>query len=317
MATFVARRLLQSVPTLLGVTVLTFVLLHIAPGGPALALGGEKASPAQVANISRALGLDQPLYEQYWLWLGRLVHGDLGFSFIRQSQVGALIAQRLPQTLILMLTSLLLSLLIALPVGVNQAARRGSAFDTAASILVFVGWSMPTFWFGTLLIIFFAVDLHWFPVGGLQVIDVPTFDWPSRLAHLAMPAATLAIVSLGGWTRYIRGSMAEQFAQDYARTAVAKGLAPQVVLYKHLLRNALIPFITLVGLALPGLFGGAVITEQVFAYPGMGQLFWQSAVDRDYPTLLGMTVISAVLVIVGNLAADVAYAVADPRVRYE
>ncbi|MBC5824436.1 MAG: ABC transporter permease [Candidatus Eremiobacteraeota bacterium] len=311
------RRSLQSLPTLVGVTVLTFILLHVAPGGPALALGGENASPAQIDQIRRSLGLDQPLYLQYWLWLAHLVHGDLGYSFVRQARVGALIAQRLPQTLFLMLASLLMSLAIALPLGVQQAARRGSWFDTGASIFVFLAWSMPTFWFGTLLIAFFAVNLHWFPVGGLQVIDVTTFDWPSRLAHLTMPATTLAIVSLAGWTRYIRGSMVEQFGQDYARTAVAKGLARRIVLYKHLLRNALIPFITLVGLALPALFGGAVITEQVFAYPGMGQLFWQSAVDRDYPTLLGMTAISALLVIAGNLAADIAYALSDPRVRYD
>jgi peptide/nickel transport system permease protein len=182
---------------------------------------------------------------------------------------------------------------------------------------VFMAWSMPTFWFGTILIAVFAVTLRWLPVGGLQTIDTTAFDWPSRIAHLVLPAATLAIVSMAGWSRYIRGSMAEQLREDYARTAVAKGLPQRRVLFRHTLRNALIPFITLLGGTVPALFGGAVITEQIFAYPGMGQLFWQSATDRDYATLLGMTVLTAVLVILGNLLSDVLYGVVDPRVRYD
>ena len=173
------------------------------------------------------------------------------------------------------------------------------------------------FWFGTILIVVFAVQLRWSPVGGLQTIDTAAFDWPSRLAHLILPAVTLAIVSVGGWSRYIRGSMVEQLQEDYARTATAKGLPVTAVLFRHTLRNALIPFITLLGATIPALFGGAIITEQIFAYPGMGQLFWQSATDRDYFTLLGMTVITAVLVIFGNLLADVLYGVVDPRVRYD
>ena len=176
---------------------------------------------------------------------------------------------------------------------------------------------MPTFWFGTLLVAIFAVGLRWFPVGGLQTIDTTAFDWPSRLAHLAMPAATLAIVSIAGWSRYVRGATVEQLREDYARTAVAKGLGSGAVLFRHVLRNALIPFVTLLGSSLPALFGGAIITEQVFAYPGMGQLFWQSATDRDYPVLLGMTVITGALVVLGNLLADLAYGIIDPRVRYD
>ncbi|MDQ6826916.1 MAG: ABC transporter permease [Candidatus Eremiobacteraeota bacterium] len=317
MLAFIVRRLLQSVPTLIGVSVLTFVLIHIAPGGPALALAGEKATPAQVATLTHALGYDRPLYIQYGIWIEALLHGDLGYSYARQAHVATLIAQRLPPTLILMSSALLLSILIAVPLGVYQAQRRGSAFDRSVSIIVFLAWSMPTFWFGALLIIFFAVNVHWFPVGGLQTIDTTAFDWTSRIAHLAMPAATLAIVSVAGWSRYIRGSMIEQLGEDYIRTAVAKGLSQRRVLFHHTLRNALIPFITLLGSALPGLFGGAIITEQVFAYPGMGQLFWQSAVNRDYATLLGMTMMTAGLVVAGNLMADVGYALADPRIRYE
>jgi len=315
--TYVLRRLLQSVPTLIGVTLLTFLLIHIAPGGPAQALGGEKASPAQIEHLTHVLGLDRPLHVQYGLWAWSLVHGDLGFSYIRQSPVAQLIAARLPQTLLLMGTALLLSIALAVPLGVYQAYRYASPFDRLASLFVFIAWSMPTFWFGTLLIALFAVSLRWFPVGGLQTIDTTAFDLPSRAAHLIMPAATLAIVSVAGWSRYIRGSMIEQLREDYARTAMAKGLAGRDVLFKHVLRNALIPFITLLGGSLPALFGGAIITEQIFAYPGMGQLYWQSAVDRDYSTLLGMTVLTAVLVIIGNLAADVAYGVVDPRVRYD
>ena len=314
---YIVRRLLQAIPTLLGVTVLTFVLLHIAPGGPAIALGGEKASAAQVEHLTHVLGLDRPLHVQYGLWVASLAHGDLGFSYIRKANVAQLIAERLPQTLLLMGTALLLSILLALPLGVYQAARQNGAFDRTASLFVFLAWSMPTFWFGTLLIALFAVDLHWFPVGGLQTIDTTSFDWPSRLAHLVLPAATLAIVSVAGWSRYVRGSMIDQLREDYARTALAKGLPQRAVLFKHVLRNALIPFITLLGSSVPALFGGAVISEQIFAYPGMGQLYWQSAVDRDYATLLGMTLITAVLVVLGNLAADIAYGIVDPRVRYD
>jgi len=314
---FIVRRLLLAVPTLIGVTIITFVLIHIAPGGPALALAGEKATPAQILALTHQLGLDKPWLEQYALWLGALLHGDLGFSYLKQQPVLALVAQRLPQTMLLMGFALVVSVLIAVPLGVYQAYRRNTVFDRTASVAVFVAWSMPTFWFGTLLIAVFAVTLRWFPVGGLQTIDTTAFDWPSRIAHLVLPAATLAIVSMAGWSRYIRGSMVDQLREDYTRTAVAKGLHTRTVLFRHTLRNALIPFITLLGGTLPALFGGAIITEQIFAYPGMGQLYWQSAVNRDYTTLLGMTVITAVLVILGNLLADVLYGVVDPRVRYD
>lgn len=317
MTTYLVRRLLLAIPTLIGVAVLAFVLIHIAPGGPVAALAGDRATPAQIAQVTHSLGLDRPLYIQFFAWVGALVHGDLGYSYVRQAPVTQLIAERLPPTLLLMGLALLGSVLIAIPLGVFQAARQRSRFDRIASLAVFVAWSMPTFWFGTLLIAFFAVTLGWSPVGGLQTIDTTTFDWPSRLAHLILPAATLAIVSIAGWSRYVRGSMIEQLREDYTRTAVAKGLGPTKVLFKHVLRNALIPFITLLGSSLPGLFGGAVITESIFAYPGMGQLFWQAALNRDYATLLGMTVITGLLVIAGNLLADIAYGIVDPRVRYE
>jgi peptide/nickel transport system permease protein len=317
MTNFIVRRLLLAIPTLIGVTIVTFVLVHIAPGGPVAALAGEKATPVQIAALTHQLGLDKPWPQQYALWLGALLHGDLGFSYLKQQPVAALIGQRLPQTMLLMGFAFGVSILLAIPLGVFQAYRRNTAFDRTASVAVFIAWSMPTFWFGTLLIAIFAVTLRWFPVGGLQTIDTTSFDWPSRLAHLVLPAATLAIVSLAGWSRYIRGSMVDQLREDYTRTAIAKGLHTRTVLFRHTLRNALIPFITLLGGTLPALFGGAVITEQIFAYPGMGQLFWQSAINRDYATLLGMTVITAVLVILGNLLADVLYGIVDPRVRYD
>ncbi|MFN2450332.1 MAG: ABC transporter permease [Candidatus Baltobacteraceae bacterium] len=317
MTAYVVRRILWGVPAFLGVTVLTFVLLHLAPGGPAAALAGEKATPAQIALLTHQFGLDKPLPVQYAAWLGAVLHGDLGFSYAAQQPVIGLLGQRLPQTLLLMGFSLFLSIAIAIPLGVYQAYKHRTAFDRAASAAVFVAWSMPTFWFGTLLIALFAVTLRWAPVGGLQTIDTTAFDVPSRIAHLVLPALTLAIVSVGGFSRYVRGSVVEQLREDYVRTAIAKGLPLRAVLFRHTLRNALIPFITILGSSLPALFGGAIITEQIFAYPGMGQLFWQSAIARDYPTLLGMTVFTALLVIAGNLLADVSYAVADPRVRYD
>jgi peptide/nickel transport system permease protein len=314
---FIVRRLLLAIPTLLGVTILTFVLIHIAPGNLAQTLAGENATPAQVERITHELGLDRPLQDQYAMWLGKLLHGDLGYSYSRQAPVATLIGERIEPTLLLMASALFISVLLAIPLGVYQAYRRNSVFDRTASAAVFVAWSMPTFWFGTILIAVFAVNLRWFPVGGLQTIDTTAFDVPSRIAHLVLPAFTLAIVSMAGWSRYIRGSMIEQLHEDYTRTATAKGLRPRTVLFRHTLRNALIPFITLLGSTIPGLFGGAVITEQIFAYPGMGQLFWQSAVNRDYFTLLGMTVITALLVVLGNLLSDVLYGVVDPRVRYD
>lgn len=317
MLQFILKRLLLAIPTLLGVTILTFILLHLAPGNLAQTLAGENATPAQVAQLKHELGLDRPVYEQYGLWLGKLARGDLGFSYRRQATVISLIGERIGRTLLLMGSALAFSIVIAVPLGVYQAFRRNTFFDRTASVAVFVAWSMPTFWFGTILIALFAVQLRWFPVGGLQTIDTSAFDWPSRVAHLVLPAATLALVSLAGWSRYIRGSMVEQLKEDYTRTARAKGLPAHAVLFKHTLRNALIPFITLLGGTIPALFGGAVITEQIFAYPGMGQLFWQSATDRDYSTLLGMTVFTALLVILGNLLADVLYGVVDPRVRYD
>ncbi|HVS45846.1 MAG TPA: ABC transporter permease [Verrucomicrobiae bacterium] len=317
MINFILRRLLWAIPTLIGVGVVAFVIIHIAPGGPALALAGENATPARVAQITHQLGLDRPLQVQLYVWFVGLLHGDLGYSYQRQESVRSLIAQRLPQTLLLMGGALLVSILIAIPLGVYQAARRNTTFDRIASLGVFAAWSMPTFWFGTLLIAIFAVSLRWMPVGGLQSIDTLSFDWPSRFAHLVLPAATLAIVSVAGWSRYVRGSMIEQLREDYARTATSKGLTPRIVLFKHVLRNALIPFITVMGSTLPALFGGAIITEQIFAYPGMGQLFWQAATDRDFAILLGMTMITGTLVILGNLVADVLYGVVDPRVRYD
>jgi peptide/nickel transport system permease protein len=317
LTTYILRRLLIAIPTFLGVTILTFVLIHLAPGGPVGALAGEKATPAQIAALTHQLGLDKPLPQQYGAWLGALLHGDLGFSYAQQEPVLTLIWQRLPQTMLLMGFAIFVSVVIAVPLGVYQASKRESTFDRSASVALFVAWSMPTFWFGTILIAVFAVSLRWLPVGGLQTIDTPAFDWPSRLAHLILPVATLAIVSMAGWSRYIRGSMVDQLREDYVRTAQAKGLPARTVLFRHTLRNALIPFITLLGTSLPALFGGAVITEQIFAYPGMGQLFWQSAINRDYATLLGMTVFTALLVILGNLLADVMYGVVDPRVRYE
>lgn len=317
MTLFILRRLLQSIPTLVGVAILAFILIHIAPGGPVSALVGQNATPAQIAHITHELGFDRPLYVQFVDWCVQLLHGNFGYSLIRQTAVSTLIAQRLPQTLLLMLSASIVSIAIAVPLGVLQSARRNGVFDRTASIVVFVAWSTPSFWFGTLLIAIFAVSLGWFPVGGLQTIDTTAFDWPSRIAHLILPAATLAIVSVAGWSRYIRGSMVEQLREDYTRTAIAKGLSPRRVLFTHVLRNALIPFITLLGSSIPLLFGGAVITESIFAYPGMGQLFWQSATDRDYATLMGMTVLTGALVILGNLIADILYGVVDPRVRYD
>jgi peptide/nickel transport system permease protein len=312
---FLVRRLLQSIVVLLLVTMITFILLRAIPGNVAIAILGPAAyrNPQVVAAFNAEYGFDKPWFSQYLLWLGHLLQGNLGFSWTLDQPVASLLGQRLPKTIVLVGISTILALVIAVPVGLWQAVRRNKAVDYAFTALSFLFYAAPTFFVGTVLILVFSVRLHIFgpegPQGGLAS-DVT--DW----RDLTLPVVTLALVTIALFSRYMRSSVLDNITEDYVRTARAKGASGRRVLWRHVLRNSLIPVATLLGLSLPQIMAGALITESVFNYPGMGYLFYQSAQKQDYPTLLGFVIVVAVATVVGSLLADVAYAVLDPRVRY-
>jgi len=314
---YVIRRLLQAVPLLLGVTVISFLIMHAAPGGPLTMYAmNPKVSAADIARMQAALGLDLPLHQQYWKWLTSLLQGNWGYSFTSGLPVAKLIAQRLPATLQLMLASFVLSVAVAIPIGILSAIRRYSVLDYSVTILSFAGISLPVFWFGLMLMLLFSVKLHLLPSSGMFTIGMEASLW-DRLSHLIMPVTVLSMASIASWSRYMRSSMLEVIRQDYIQTARAKGLAEKTVVYKHALKNAMIPVITIMGVQIPLFFTGAVITETIFAWPGMGRLYYTAVLQRDYSLLMGILTISASLVILFNLLTDIAYAYFDPRIKYD
>jgi peptide/nickel transport system permease protein len=316
LSAYVLRRLLQSIPLLVAVTMLSFALMKAAPGGPmSIYLENPDVTADDVAAIRVQLGLDDPIPVQYLKWVGSLLRLDWGYSFVTNERVIDRIAQRLPNTLELMLVSFILTLIIAVPVGVLAAVRQYSWFDYVATGAAFFGISMPVFWFGLLMILTFAVTLGWLPTSGNATIGTE-FDLVDRLRHLVMPAAVLALVSAAGYTRYIRGAMLEVIHQDYIRTARAKGLRERLIIVRHAFKNAALPFVTLIALDLPDLFTGAVVTETIFAWPGMGRLYLESLSRLDYSVLMAILTVSALLLILSNLLADLLYAYLDPRIRY-
>jgi len=278
---------------------------------------------AEVKERLRALyELDRPLHEQYLSWLKKLVVLDLGNSFSPDGRpVADKILERIPITIIINALSLGLIIAVALPVGVASAVRRNSLFDKVTTVLVFVGFAMPTFWLALLLMILFGIHLGWLPISGIRSLNyeyLPPFSaFADMVKHLILPVFLSAFGGIAGFSRYIRANMLEVIRQDYITTARAKGLSERTVIYKHALRNALLPVITILGLSVPGLIGGSVIFETIFAIPGMGQLFYMSVMSRDYPVIMGILVIGAVLTLVANLLADVCYALADPRIRVQ
>ncbi len=319
MNAYVIRRVLGAIPLLLLVTLISYALMGLAPGGPAAVLGsqGHPVSPAVRAQLIAQLGLDKPWYVQYFVWLQALIfHGTLGVSYVDHRPVLTKLMEKIPITVAVLGLAEVLTLAIAIPVGVYAAVKRNSAFDYISTALAFAAYGIPIFWLGIVLIDVFAVHLHWFPSSGVSSLgqEHNVFD---RLRHLVLPVVALTIVSLAGWIRYERGAMLNVLGEMYVRTARAKGLPERVVVLRHALRNALLPTITLLGLTLPGLVGGAYFIEYVFSIPGMGYLGINAVFQRDYPTVMGITLVSAVLVVAGNLLADVAYAVADPRIRYD
>lgn len=309
------------IPLILGITLITFAVVHLAPGGP-VEVQTEmqlKASAQARENLKKLYGLDKPLHVQYLDWLRRFVLLDFGKSFVDGREVIRKIGERIPVTLAINILSLLLILSVAVPVGVLSATRRYSLFDKISTVFVFVGFSTPAFWLALLLMILFGVNLGLLPISGIQSIDVSEMSAADRvldwLRHLILPVGVSAFGGIAGLSRYSRSSMLEVIRQDYVRTARAKGLPESAVIYRHALRNALLPIVTILGLSVPGLIGGGVIFETIFAIPGMGQLFYASAMARDYPTIMGILVIGAVLTLIGNLIADLSYALVDPRIR--
>jgi peptide/nickel transport system permease protein len=312
---YLVRRLAQAVIVLLLVTMITFILLRAIPGNVAIAVLGPTAyrNPTEIAAFNAEYGFNKPWFDQYILWLGHLLQGNLGFSWTLDQSVSSLLGERLPKTIILVGISTILALIVAIPVGLWQAARRNKVVDYTFTGLSFLFYAAPTFLVGTVLILYFSVKLHWFgPEAAQGGIMNDLTDWRDQ----TLPVVTLALVTIASFSRYMRSSVLDNIAEDYVRTAKAKGASPQRVLWRHVLRNSLIPIATLLGLSLPGIMAGALITESVFNYPGMGYLFYQSAERQDYPTLLGFIIVVAVATIVGSLLADIAYAVLDPRVRY-
>lgn len=313
MIAFLLRRLGQSLLLLLIVSMIGFAILHLAPGGPMsqFAAGGDMTQ-ADLDRIAEQLGLNRPLPVQYLEWLWRMLSGDWGVSYRDQQPVLHIIASHLGATLELMLTSTLLAMMIGAWVGILGAIRRYSLFDTLATVGAMIALSIPTFWFGLVVIYVFSVGLGWLPSGNRYTMGDGSFL--NQVHHLIGPCIVLALVSTAVWSRYMRSSMLEVVNQDYIRTARAKGVPERQILLRHALRNALLPMITITGLHVPTLLSGALVTETVFTWPGMGRLFLDSIGYRDYPVVMGILMFSAVLVLLGSLIADLLYSVADPRI---
>ena len=310
------------IPTILGITLISFFIIHLAPGKPTDVLTelNPKITPEAREKLEKYYGLDKPVIVQYGIWIKRLSKLDFGNSFSTDKRpVWEKIKERLPITILINSLSFILILVIAIPIGISSAAHQYSLYDKITTVAVFIGFAIPTFWFALLLMILFGVHLDWLPISGFKSMNYETLTSTGKVwdisRHLILPVFLEAFGGLAGLSRYMRSNMLEVIRADYITTARAKGLPERIVIYKHALRNALLPVITILGLAIPGLIGGSVIFETVFAIPGMGQLFFMSVMTRDYPLIMGILTIGAILTLIGNLFSDVGYAIADPRIR--
>ena len=330
MITYLIKRLLEMIPTLFGITLLSFFIIHLAPGKPTDVMTelNPKITPEAREKLEKLYGLDKPIYVQYGIWLKRVVNFDFGESFSSDRRPvmqkiwdtkQPLLDRRLFITFMINVISMFFIFLIAIPIGISSAVRPYSLYDKIATTSVFIGFAIPGFWLALLLMILFGIYLGWLPISGIKSLQYETMSlfgkiW-DRTQHLILPVFVSSFGGLAGLSRYMRSSMLEVIRQDYITTARAKGLPEKKVIYKHALRNALMPIITLLGLSVPGLIGGSVIFEQVFGIPGMGQLFYQSVMMRDYPLVMAILTIGGILTLVGNLLADIGYMIADPRIR--
>jgi peptide/nickel transport system permease protein len=315
---YLLRRLLIAVPSLIGISVILFTVLALAPGDPFEELATNPNVPPEVRLALRAsLGLDDPVWQRYFHWAGNMIMGDWGFSFVSRVDVDTLIWQRLPVTIAIIGASQVLALLVALPVGVLAAVKPYSWFDRIASTVSFIGFSLPTFFTGVLFILVFSIELGWLPF--VFRADIPETGWAWWWEHIKqsiMPVAVLGLFQAASWMRYVRSSVLDVIRLDYVTTARSKGLAESVVINKHVVRNAMIPVVTLIALQLPQLFGGAIVTEQIFRIPGIGSLLIDSILRNDTPVIMAVTFVLSALVIFFNLIADVVYGWLDPRISY-
>jgi peptide/nickel transport system permease protein len=318
---YITKRLLLMIPLLFGITLITFTVIHLAPGNPVEVQTqmSLKVTAQARENLKKLYGLDKPVYIQYADWLKRFVKLDFGKSFVDGRKVVDKIIERIPITLTINILSLIFIIIVAIPIGMLSATRQYSLFDKFSTIFVFIGFSTPAFWLALLLMIVFGVHMGILPISGIQSLDVSEMGPFARLLdwarHLILPVGVSAFGGMAGLSRYSRSSMLDVIRQDYIKTAKAKGLPESTIVLRHAFRNALMPIVTILGLSVPGLIGGGVIFETIFAIPGMGQLFYSSTMARDYPTIMGILVIGAVLTLFGNLVADISYAMVDPRIR--
>jgi peptide/nickel transport system permease protein len=319
MTRFLVRRTIEMAVTLVLASGLLFGILNLAPGGPfdAQVANNRIQDPTYLERLNKLIGLDKPLHERYLNWVRDVLHGDLGQSWTiaRGQSVNTIIAARVPNTLMLMTTGLLFSLLIAIVIGTISAVRQYSLLDNVFTAFSFFGISIPAFWFGLIMLKFFGVELKLFPIGGIYSVGKQN-DLLDRGWHLILPMIVLSLLQVAQWSRFLRSSLLETLRQDYVRTARAKGQIERLVLFRHAFRNALIPLVTVIALAVPSLFGGAIFTEHIFAWPGMGQLLVSAVGAFDWPVAMGVVIITAALTIFANFLADVAYVYVDPRIRY-
>ena len=320
MAAYILRRIIQAIPIVIGVAIVAFFIVRLAPGSPVDKFRGGRVSPEVIANIIKLYQLDQPLPNQLWSWITTFPQvwrpDAWGYSFTDGKPVLVDLGNKIPSTMLLMGTSLVLTAIISIPLGILGAVKQYSRSDKVITILATIGYAMPTFWLGFMLRTVFGANLKWFPLFGAQTLGQTGLNVPDLLWHLVLPVTTLTIVAVAGWSRYMRSSMLEVLRQDYVRTAKAKGLSNNRVIYRHALRNALIPIVTLFGLSIPALLSGAAVTESVYSWPGLGYLAVDAVRTRDYPIVLAFVMIGAIMVILGNLIADIMYAFVDPRIKY-
>lgn len=321
MWTYIFRRILQMIPTFVFIVVLVFFLNKAAPGGPVSSMMNPKMSPQDKARLEHTMGLDQPMYKQFISWAGEVVQGNLGYSTKFQKPVTAVIGDFIWNSFYLSLFSLIISLLIGIPAGIISATRQYSLVDNSLTVFSLIGISMPSFFIGLLLLKFFSIDLKIFPLFGMQDQNLRDANFFVQMGdimwHMVLPGLVLGLGSIASFMRYTRSAMLEVIRQDYIRTARSKGLMDKVIIYRHALRNAIIPIITLLGFWIPALFSGAVITEQVFGWPGIGKISVDAVNARDYGLLMAITMLGCFLLLVGMLLSDIFYGIADPRIKYE
>ncbi|MFH1678378.1 MAG: ABC transporter permease [Candidatus Omnitrophota bacterium] len=322
MLNYIIRRLLGIIPLLFGITVISFIIIHLAPGKPTTQqeLMSPRISYEAKVRMERLLDLDKPLHIRYIKWLGRIVSFDLGVSRIYDRPVVEKILERIPVTLTINILALCFILIISIPLGIIAASKPGSCFDKITTVGVFIGFALPTFWVALLLMQFFSLKLGYFPISGIKSLDFEYFSWPKKILdlahHLILPVCVSSIGSLAGFSRYIRQNMLQALSQPYIITAKAKGLSQRQILYCHAFPNAVLPLVTILGLSIPGLLGGSVIFESIFALPGIGELYYKAVMARDTDLIMALVILGAILTMIGNLVADIAYAYVDPRIRY-